>query len=192
VNVTEDPFFNASIVMRTIHNAEREKPIRVIISTYGGLLSHCQKILHWLKLHPGGHIAYVNEAYSAGAMVALSAGEIVMTEHSFMGKIDPQVAGEEPVIYQRLHERSRSTNRTTIDKIDYTMLAAVATMNTMEKILNESVANYSLLGPVIKEHFIYGETRHYTVFYLAEMKAMGFNVREPTAGEEIYFGYYQN
>jgi ClpP class serine protease len=52
------------------------------------------QILTALCAHPSGYTAYVRGyAYSAGAIIALAAKEIVMDDYSFMGMIDPQQNG---------------------------------------------------------------------------------------------------
>lgn len=187
---TISPFDDTTNTMKAIRNADPSKPIKIIVSTDGGSLTHCQKIVQWLRLHPAGYIVYCNEAYSAGAIVSLCANEVVMNAYSFMGKIDPISSGREEIIYHSFVTRNNSNN-TQLTDFDYAVKRSIATLNTVEKILMEAMPLYKKLENVIKEKLIYSELRHFTSFNADEMKQMGFNIREPRDDEEKYFGYFQ-
>ncbi len=65
-----------------------EKVIKLIISTHGGSLSNCEKMLNQLLKHKAGYVAYIkNECYSAGALLALGAKELVMDENSYLERL---------------------------------------------------------------------------------------------------------
>ena len=78
-------------VCNHIEDIPEDTTIKVVLSTNGGSLMNCEKILKKLLKHKGGHIAYIQkECFSAGTIIALGAKEIVMNNDSYLGKIDPQ------------------------------------------------------------------------------------------------------
>lgn len=81
--------------MSAIHGLERSKGCDLILHTPGGEVAATESLVNYLRAMFGTNIrAIVPElAMSAGTMVALSCGEILMGEHSSLGPIDPQIGG---------------------------------------------------------------------------------------------------
>lgn len=191
------PFDDLTIILKAIHNTDKERPIKLIVSTNGGNLITCKNIIRHLRLHPSGYIVYANEAFSAGSLVSISAQEIVMNSYSFLGKIDPIVGGQQQIIYNAFYSPNSSLiigeNGTVykMTELDYEIRRSQLAMKTMEKILKEFVPEYERLRGVIRDNLIYSELLHSDSFNREELLGMGFNVRSPKEGEEIYFGYFQ-
>lgn len=192
------PFDDTTKIIKAIHAADRTRPLRLVVSTDGGSMIHCQQIVRWLRLHPSGFVVYCNEAYSAGTLVSISADELVMSNYSLLGKIDPIIGGQEEIIYRSFYrppcqqQQPECNNGTSgLFSFDYNVKRAVATLNTAEKIIRESVPRYEQLAQAIKTQLLYSELRHWTSFNIDEVRQMGFNVREPYAHELEYFGYFQ-
>ena len=184
-----NPLDDTSGIIKSIRNADPALPIKVVISTNGGSIIACQRIITALRLHPSKFVVYCNEAYSAGTVISLCAEEVVMNKYSLMTKIDPIFQGKEENFYYL--SKSDVDNEKRLTEFDYAMKRSIASFNTMEKILREAMPQYDKLGVVVREKLIYSELRHFTSFNADEMKSMGFNIREPRDDEEKYFGYFQ-
>src|SRR5687768_9271986 len=66
------------------------RTVIIDLDTYGGLVSACLEISHFIKAQKVHTIAYVNnKAISAGAMIALACDEIVMVPVATMGDCAP-------------------------------------------------------------------------------------------------------
>lgn len=183
------PLNDTSDIIKSIRDADPALPIKVIISTNGGSLIACQRIVTYLRMHPSKFVVYCNEAYSAGTVISLCAEEVVMNKYSLMSKIDPVCGTKEEIIYYLT--KSDVNNKKRLTKFDYAVKRSIATLNTVEKIFREAMPLYNKLENIIKEKLIYSELRHFTSFNADEIKAMGFNIREPRDDEEKYFGYFQ-
>ena len=81
--------------MSAIHGMDRSKGLDLLLHTPGGEVAATESLVNYLRAMFGTNIrAVVPElAMSAGTMMALSCGEILMGEHSSLGPIDPQIAG---------------------------------------------------------------------------------------------------
>jgi hypothetical protein len=81
--------------MSAIHGMDRSKGLDLILHTPGGEVAATESLVEYLRAMFGNNIrAIVPElAMSAGTMVALSCGEIMMGQHSSLGPIDPQIGG---------------------------------------------------------------------------------------------------
>jgi len=83
-------------VLRAIHLTDPEIPLDIVLHTPGGLVLASLQIARALKKHKGKVTVFVpHYAMSGGTLIALAADEIVMTESSVLGPIDPQL-GEYP------------------------------------------------------------------------------------------------
>src|SRR3972149_11630974 len=106
VTSSKDAFSRPSLICKYINDIPDDKIIKIVINTRGGELVNCEKILKKLLKHKAGYKAYVrNECYSAGAIIALGANEIVMNNDSYIGKIDPQQDSEQLIIWSTLEEK---------------------------------------------------------------------------------------
>jgi hypothetical protein len=184
-------FGNITSTLTSIHESDRSKPLKVVVSTDGGLLTGCQQIIRRLRAHPAGYVVYCNEAWSAGSMVALASDEIVMDKFSMLGKIDPITGGMEARVAGSFHQPD-TTSIHPITGVDFLTKASIGVLNSVELFLGEVVPNYTNREEVIKKHLIYSDLSHNTGFYFDTVKKWGFNVREPSPQErELYFGYFQ-
>ena len=81
--------------MSAIHGMDRSKGLDLLIHTPGGEVAATESLVNYLRAMFRTDIrAVVPElAMSAGTMLALSCGQIMMGEHSSLGPIDPQIGG---------------------------------------------------------------------------------------------------
>jgi len=85
-------------VLRAIHMTDDETPIDLVIHTPGGLAIASTQIARALSKHKGRVTVFVpHYAMSGGTLIALSADEIVMSEHAVLGPLDPQL-GQFPAV----------------------------------------------------------------------------------------------
>jgi ClpP class serine protease len=83
-------------VLRAIHLTDPAVPIDLVLHTPGGLVLAALQIARAIHKHPGKVTAVVpHYAMSGGSLIALAANEIVMSEYSVLGPVDPQL-GEYP------------------------------------------------------------------------------------------------
>ena len=81
--------------MQAVCDLDRKKGLDLILHTPGGNIAATESLVFYLKQMFGRNIrVFVPQiAMSAGAMISLSAKEIVMGKHSNLGPIDPQYGG---------------------------------------------------------------------------------------------------
>ncbi len=81
--------------MSAIDGLDRSKGLDLLLHTPGGEAAATESLVAYLRAMFGTEIrAFVPQlAMSAGTMIALACGEIVMGAHSSLGPIDPQIAG---------------------------------------------------------------------------------------------------
>jgi ClpP class serine protease len=85
VNDSED-------VMRAIHLTDPQMPLDLVLHTPGGLVLASLQIARAIHKHRGKVTAVVpHHAMSGGALIALAADEIVMSEYAVLGPVDPQI-----------------------------------------------------------------------------------------------------
>jgi ClpP class serine protease len=83
-------------VLRAIHMTDPEIPLDLVLHTPGGLVLAAAQIARAVRNHKGKVTAFVpHYAMSGGTLIALAASEIVMSEHSVLGPVDPQL-GQHP------------------------------------------------------------------------------------------------
>lgn len=79
-------------IISVIQMTDPDIPIDIILHTPGGLALAALQIASALKKHRGKVTVYVPYyAMSGGTLIALTADEIVMGEHSSLGPVDPQI-----------------------------------------------------------------------------------------------------
>jgi ClpP class serine protease len=79
-------------VLRAIHLTDDNTPIDLVVHTPGGLAIAATQIARALSKHKGKVTVFVpHYAMSGGTLIALSADEIVMSEHAVLGPLDPQL-----------------------------------------------------------------------------------------------------
>jgi ClpP class serine protease len=83
-------------VLRAIHLTGEDVPLDIILHTPGGLVLAALQIARAISLHKSRVTVFVpHYAMSGGTLIALAADEIVMSPHSVLGPIDPQL-GQSP------------------------------------------------------------------------------------------------
>jgi ClpP class serine protease len=83
-------------VLRAIQLTDDDVPLDLILHTPGGLVLAALQIARAVREHKAKVTVFVpHYAMSGGTLIALAASEIVMTKHSVLGPIDPQV-GQAP------------------------------------------------------------------------------------------------
>jgi ClpP class serine protease len=83
-------------VLRAIHLTDPAMPLDLVLHTPGGLVLAATQIARAVLKHKGKVTVFVpHYAMSGGTLIALAAGEIVMSEHAVLGPVDPQI-GESP------------------------------------------------------------------------------------------------
>ncbi|WP_456325836.1 SDH family Clp fold serine proteinase [Desulfonauticus submarinus] len=107
-------------VLRAIHLTDPTVPLDIVLHTPGGLVLASLQIARALKKHKGKVTVFVpHYAMSGGTMIALAADEIVMTNSSVLGPIDPQL-GQYPAA-----SLLRTTEKKPVDKLeDQTLIMA--------------------------------------------------------------------
>src|SRR6267378_3624310 len=79
-------------VLRAIHLTDPAGPLDIVLHTPGGLVLAALQIARAIHKHPGKVTAFVpHYAMSGGSLIALAAGEIVMSEYAVLGPVDPQL-----------------------------------------------------------------------------------------------------
>src|SRR3981189_2643120 len=83
-------------VLRAIQMTDDDVPLDLVLHTPGGLVLAALQIARAISNHKARVTVFVpHYAMSGGTLIALAADEIVMTRHSVLGPIDPQL-GQSP------------------------------------------------------------------------------------------------
>jgi ClpP class serine protease len=83
-------------VIRALHLTDPGVPLDLILHTPGGLVLASFQIACAIRKYKGKVTVFVpHYAMSGGALIALAADEIVMSEHAVLGPVDPQL-GQHP------------------------------------------------------------------------------------------------
>jgi hypothetical protein len=183
-----DAFDQPFLLCQQIGQIPPETHIKIVICTHGGSLTNCEKILKKLKKHPGGYTAYIkNECFSAGTIIALGAQEIIMTDDSYLGKIDPQIVqnsimGSYPaIVYSSLDEKYITGDNIKDVRISQQVLNY--TDSLLELIFNDN----QQLKKIVSNEMIYSNFPHSKTFDFETCKKMGLSVRNPTDDELTLF-----
>lgn len=186
ISPTADAFDKPFEFCKYIDLVPKDQHIKLVICTKGGSLSSLEKILKKLKKHPAGYTAYIkNECFSAGAMVALGAKEIVMNGDSYLGKIDPQVASMTDsysvIDYYNLDEKYITGEN--IQKVK----TCTQLMNYTNDLLTFIFEENNELKNTVRDNMIFSEYPHSKTFDLNDCQKIGLNVREPRENEMTLF-----
>src|SRR6267378_243395 len=83
-------------VLRAIHMTDADVPLDIVLHTPGGLVLAALQIARAIRAHKAKVTVFVpHYAMSGGTLIGLAADAIVMSRHSVLGPIDPQL-GESP------------------------------------------------------------------------------------------------
>lgn len=104
---------DSEAVLRAIHMTDDDVPLDLVLHTPGGLALAALQIAHAVHDHKSKVTVFVpHYAMSGGTLIALAAEEIVMTAHSVLGPIDPQLGASPAVSLLKVMEQKP------IEKID--------------------------------------------------------------------------
>ncbi len=79
-------------VIRAVQLTDAEVPIDLVVHTPGGLVLAALQIARAIARHPGKvRVIVPHYAMSGGTLIALAADEIIMSEDSVLGPVDPQL-----------------------------------------------------------------------------------------------------
>lgn len=93
-------------VMRAVQLTDPNMPLDMVLHTPGGLYLAATQIALALSGHKGKVTIFVpHYAMSGGTLIALAADEIVMSRHSVLGPLEPQVEGLPAVSLLRVIEQ---------------------------------------------------------------------------------------
>jgi len=184
-----DAFSRPSIICNYIDSIPEDETIKIVINTSGGALCHLEKILKKLLKHKAGYIVYIkNECYSAGAMLALGAKEIVMNNDSYLGKIDPQkgslLGSAQSIIYTTLEEEYIDS------KNIYEVQSARYVLNYTHRLL-DMIPFAADSKQLVLKNLLDSELPHEALFSASECKEMNLPIREPKLEEQCYFSDLQ-
>ena len=168
---------DAEDVLDAIRKTPPNKPLEFILHTPGGLVLPAVQIARAIKAHPGKTTVFVpHYAMSGGTLIALSADEIVVSEHAVLGPIDPQIGGLPAASVLRVTKEKpiQSTD-------DYTLILAdvgAMAINQLEKVARElltgTVSENAAIS--IAEQLSSGRWTHdYPIAY-GEARELGLNV----------------
>jgi ClpP class serine protease len=83
-------------VLRAIRLTPPDMPIDLLLHTPGGLVLAAEQIAFALKRHKGKVTVFVpHYAMSGGALLAISADELVMDPNAVLGPVDPQLGNQQ-------------------------------------------------------------------------------------------------
>lgn len=186
ISPTADAFDKPFEFCKYIDLVPKDQHIKLIICTRGGALSSLEKILKKLKKHPAGYTAYIkNECFSAGAMVALGAKEIVMNEDSYLGKVDVQIASMTEsysvIDYYNLDEKYITGDN--IQKVK----SCKQLINYTNDILDLIFGSNPELKEGVMKNMVFSEYPHSKTFDFNDCQNMGLSVRRPTDEELSLF-----
>jgi Serine dehydrogenase proteinase len=171
-----DAFDRPHEICKLIREVPPDVPIKIIISTHGGALSHCEKILYQLQKHKSGYHAYIkNECYSAGTIIALGAKEIIMDDNSYLGKIDPQLSidGEyfSAITYGCLEDHVVDSR--IIGKVKESKM----TLNQLHDILDKLFSEKDEVKKQVIENMVYSQFPHSKTFNAETCMRFGLPIR---------------
>jgi hypothetical protein len=185
--VDKDYFENPIIFCHLIRQVPADVQIKLIISTNGGNLDGCSRIITELKSHEAGYIVYIsNESYSAGTLLALGAKEIVMDKHSYLSKIDSQITynGHRYPSISFCSIDEKHIDASNIEKYKQSKFCNNFTLDVVNKALSEMSLD-SL--DIIMENLFYSQTLHCKRFNYDECRKMNLPVRLPNPTEKCFF-----
>ena len=182
ISPTANAFDQPFKLCEYIDQVPQDIHIKLVLCTQGGALSSLEKILKRLRKHSAGYTAYIKyECFSAGAMLALGAKEIVMSETSYLGKIDPQVSSltdsYPAIIYYKLDPKYITGEN--IDKVR----VSEQVINYMNEILDMIFNEKEHVKENVKEQMVFSNFPHNKTFDYEACQQMGLQVRRPKPDE---------
>ena len=176
-------------ILRAIRMTDSDVPIDLVLHTPGGLVLAALQIARALREHPTKVTAFVpHYAMSGGALVALSADEIVMDANAVLGPVDPQLGT--PQASFSAASIMKALAQPNPNREDQTLILG----DLAEKALRQVKATVKMLllehhnepdAERIATKLATGEWTHDYALGVEELRALGIDVREDMP-REIY------
>ncbi|MBT8471835.1 MAG: hypothetical protein KJN99_04470, partial [Marinicaulis sp.] len=135
------------------------------------------QIARAIKAHPGRTTVFVpHYAMSGGTLIALSADEIILSEHAVLGPIDPQIGGLPAASVVRVAQEKpiQSTDDYTLVLADVGAMAITQLQSAARELLTGTVSDNAAIS--IAEQLSSGRWTHdYPIAY-GEAREIGLNV----------------
>ncbi|NNE39386.1 MAG: hypothetical protein HKN14_00545 [Marinicaulis sp.] len=168
---------DAEDVLQAIRMTPPNKPLEFVLHTPGGLVLPALQIARAIKAHPGRTTVFVpHYAMSGGTLIALSADEIILSEHAVLGPIDPQIGGLPAASVVRVAQEKpiQSTDDYTLVLADVGAMAITQLQSAARELLTGTVSDNAAIS--IAEQLSSGRWTHdYPIAY-GEAREIGLNV----------------
>jgi ClpP class serine protease len=176
-------------VLRAIRLTPPEMPIDLLLHTPGGLVLAAEQIAFALKRHKGKVTVFVpHYAMSGGALLAISADELVMDPNAVLGPVDPQLGNQQAAfpaasIVRALAQPNPNRDDQTLILGDVAEKALRQVRTTVKKLLLEhySEADAERIATKLSS----GEWTHDYALDIAGLRELGIAVSEEMP-REVY------
>ena len=176
-------------VLRAIRLTPPELGIDLLLHTPGGLVLAAEQIAFALKRHKGKVTVFVpHYAMSGGALIALSADEIVMDPNAVLGPVDPQLGTQQASypaasIVRALAQPNPNREDSTLILGDLAEKALRQVKATMKRLLLEHHSDAD--AERIATKLASGEWTHDYALDPEELRALGIAILEDVP-REVY------
>ena len=174
-------------ILRAIRLTPPELGIDLILHTPGGLVLAAEQIAFALKRHKGKVTVFVpHYAMSGGALIALSADEIVMDPNAVLGPVDPQLGTQQASyaaasIVKALAQPNPNRDDSTLILGDLAEKALRQVKTSMKKLLLEHHGEAD--AERIATKLASGEWTHDYALDLEQLRELGIEISETMPGE---------
>jgi hypothetical protein len=184
-NFDEEMVASFSYQYYNINGGNFNKPLTIIIRSFGGYTISLQKIFDILKNHQGIKTCYIHEyAFSCGTILALSCDIIYMKKKDVLSPIDTQ----QPTIFGCISIlKSCEEKRIDISSVEANMIS-IGSDN--DEILNCASINMTFIKYIMNKHKIYESLKqtlfmgifmnpkflHNEIFTYDDIKDIGFSI----------------
>jgi ClpP class serine protease len=174
-------------ILRAIRLTPPELGIDLILHTPGGLVLAAEQIAFALKRHKGKVTVFVpHYAMSGGALIALSADEIVMDPNAVLGPVDPQLGTQQASyaagsILKALAQPNPNRDDSTLILGDLAEKALRQVKTSMKKLLLEHHGEAD--AERIATKLASGEWTHDYALDLEQLRELGIEISETMPGE---------
>jgi ClpP class serine protease len=174
-------------ILRAIRLTPPELGIDLILHTPGGLVLAAEQIAFALKRHKGKVTVFVpHYAMSGGALIALSADEIVMDPNAVLGPVDPQLGTQQASyaaasIVKALAQPNPNRDDSTLILGDLAEKALRQVKTSMKKLLLEHHGDAD--AERIATKLASGEWTHDYALDVEQLRELGIEISEAMPGE---------
>ena len=170
---------DAEDILEAIRNTPDNKPLEFILHTPGGLMLPALQIARAIKAHPAKTTVFVpHYAMSGGTLIAMSADEIVLSQHAVLGPIDPQIGGLPAASVVRVAQEKpiQATEDYTLILADVGAMAIRQLQDAAQELLTGTVSPNAAIA--IAEQLTSGRWTHDHPITFAQARELGFNVTQ--------------